>query len=46
VAFKKIYGKYEQVLIKKRQNYFLSGLIVSLDLFENGDKYIDLRFEE
>ncbi len=45
-AFKKIYGRYEQVLIKKRQNYFLSGLIISLDLFENGEKYIDFRFEE
>ncbi len=44
--FKKIYWKYEQVLIKKRQNYFLWWLIVSLDLFENGDKYLDFRFEE
>ncbi|MCD5380775.1 CYTH domain-containing protein [Candidatus Gracilibacteria bacterium] len=45
-AFKKIYGSYEQVLIKKRQNYFINGLIVSLDLFENGEKYLDFRFEE
>jgi adenylate cyclase class IV len=45
-AFKKIYGEFRQVLRKKRQNYFLWGLVISLDIFENGDHYMDFRFEE
>ena len=45
-AFKNIYWDFKQVLTKKRQNYFLNWMIVSLDLFENWEKYIDFRFEE
>lgn len=45
-AFKNIYWDYKQVLTKKRQNYFLDWMIISLDLFENWEKYIDFRFEE
>ena len=45
-AFKNIYWRYEQVLTKKRQNYFFNWLIISLDLFENWEKYIDFRFNE
>ena len=45
-SFKKIYWDFKQILTKKRQNYFLNWIIISLDLFENWDKYIDFRFEE
>ena len=45
-AFKNIYWDFKQVLTKKRQNYFLNWMIISLDLFENWEKYIDFRFEE
>jgi len=45
-AFKNIYWDFKQVLTKKRQNYFLKWMIVSLDLFENWEQYIDFRFEE
>ena len=45
-AFKNIYWDYKQILTKKRQNYFLKWMIISLDLFENWEKYIDFRFEE
>ncbi len=45
-AFKNIYWDFKQVLSKKRQNYFLNWMIISLDLFENWEQYIDFRFEE
>lgn len=45
-AFKNIYWDFKQVLTKKRQNYFLQWMIISLDIFENWEQYIDFRFEE
>lgn len=44
--FKTVYSKRIKELHKFRKNYFLGGVLVSFDVFTNGRKFIDCKYEK
>ncbi|USN58297.1 MAG: CYTH domain-containing protein [Candidatus Peribacteria bacterium] len=45
-AFHSVYGHISKVLNKQRKNYFLKGFLISVDTFESGKVYLDIRVED
>jgi adenylate cyclase class IV len=44
--FKTIYSNGIKELYKKRKNYFLWGILISIDTFNNWKKFIECKYEK
>lgn len=45
-TFKELFPNNITEISKVRRNFFISWVLVSLDYFENGDKYLVFKFDE
>ncbi len=44
--FREIYWDDIKIISRKRSSYFFHSIIIFVDLFENGDKILELKFED